>query len=52
MRELVGKCRQCGKDVYCEDGFLNGAVVEGVGVICSDCAYPDKEQEGSLSSPE
>ncbi|REE78914.1 hypothetical protein A8990_12342 [Paenibacillus taihuensis] len=51
MRELVGHCQRCGKAVYCEDGFLNGAIVEGSGaLICSDCAYPPKEAEGSESS--
>ncbi|WP_277994160.1 hypothetical protein [Staphylococcus equorum] len=24
MRELVGKCSVCQKDIYCLNGFLNG----------------------------
>lgn len=24
MRELIGECESCGKNVYCENGFFNG----------------------------
>lgn len=37
MRELVGKCESCGKDVFCLDGFLNG-VSEAGRLECFECA--------------
>ncbi|MFS0672250.1 hypothetical protein [Ornithinibacillus sp. 179-J 7C1 HS] len=36
MKELVGKCNSCGKEVYCENGFLNG-VHEGGELFCMSC---------------
>ncbi|MBM7704408.1 hypothetical protein [Metabacillus iocasae] len=36
MKEYVGTCGQCGKAVYCCDGFLNGVVVDGK-VFCFLC---------------
>ncbi|MBP1931183.1 hypothetical protein [Ammoniphilus resinae] len=36
MRELVGTCKDCGREVYCTDGFFNG-VVEPEGVTCFSC---------------
>ncbi|MEK1828449.1 hypothetical protein AAAC51_03620 [Priestia megaterium] len=29
MKEYVGICTVCQKNVYCLEGFLNGVVVEG-----------------------
>ncbi|WP_269431507.1 hypothetical protein [Domibacillus indicus] len=37
MNEFVGSCVLCGKDVYCQDGFLNGVKEEG-GLHCFECA--------------
>lgn len=37
MRELVGTCESCGKDVFCLDGFLNG-VSEAGRLECFECA--------------
>ena len=36
MRELIGPCSNCGKDVYCRDGFLDGVYVDGE-LVCFDC---------------
>ncbi|WP_256464135.1 hypothetical protein [Halobacillus amylolyticus] len=44
MQELVGNCRQCGKEISCLDGFLNGVVGEDKTLYCFDCA---DEKEGS-----
>ncbi|WP_164545694.1 hypothetical protein [Paenibacillus albus] len=43
MRELVGQCQQCGNAVYCDDGFLNGMILENGALICSDCADEHNE---------
>lgn len=37
MRELVGTCQDCGKLVFCENGFLNGFVSDQKSVLCPDC---------------
>ncbi|MBM7553024.1 hypothetical protein [Thalassobacillus pellis] len=37
MRELVGTCTVCGKEIYCEDGFLNGEHLDNE-LYCFDCA--------------
>jgi hypothetical protein len=41
MRELVGKCEECGKDIYCMDGFLNGIKEDGK-LLCFDCTAEEK----------
>lgn len=46
MQEFVGSCKECGKQIYCNEGFLAGIVMEDKSVICLDCsnqmstAYP------------
>ncbi|WP_255259783.1 hypothetical protein [Lentibacillus sp. CBA3610] len=37
MRELIGECRSCGKNVYCENGFFDGVHEDGK-LLCYDCA--------------
>lgn len=37
MRELVGHCKECNREVYCQDGFLNGVVLEDQSVVCFEC---------------
>ncbi|WP_182914119.1 hypothetical protein [Paenibacillus sp. 1011MAR3C5] len=37
MKELVGHCRACGREVYCRDGFLDGVVQEDSSVLCFAC---------------
>ncbi|WP_197046678.1 hypothetical protein [Oceanobacillus salinisoli] len=36
MRELIGPCLKCGKNVYCENGFFEGAQVNGE-LLCNQC---------------
>lgn len=45
MRELVGTCRECGKAVYCENGFLNGILLPGHEYLCYPCDEAKKERE-------
>ena len=42
MKELVGSCVQCGTDVFCHDGFINGVVTEN-GVICFTCQEKNEQ---------
>lgn len=37
MRELVGKCSVCQKDIYCLNGFLNGEYNDNH-LYCFACA--------------
>ncbi|WP_179281435.1 hypothetical protein [Paenibacillus sp. XY044] len=53
MREWIGKCRDCGRDIYCENGFLNGVVLEDQSLKCFGCAeQQDAENEGSMQHSE
>lgn len=36
MKELVGNCCTCKKEIYCLEGFLNGVVSEQ-GLLCFNC---------------
>lgn len=45
MREWIGKCRDCGRDIYCENGFLNGVVLEDQSLKCFPCA--EQEDAGT-----
>jgi hypothetical protein len=38
MRELIGSCCVCGKQLYCLDGFFNGIYTENNKTICFDCS--------------
>lgn len=41
LKELVGSCDCCGKEIFCMDGFLNG-VHKDEKVLCFEC---EKEEE-------
>ncbi|WP_210367809.1 hypothetical protein [Bacillus sp. REN3] len=44
MKELVGICQACGKDIYCLDGFLNGVHLDGK-IYCFDCFEKNTEKD-------
>ena len=48
MRELVGHCKACGSEIYCNDGFFTGIVLEDKSVICFECE--EKEQRDDTES--
>ena len=51
MKELVGKCYGCGKEVFCLDGFLNGVHNDGK-ILCFECEKEDlDEQEQKAQAP-
>lgn len=37
MKELVGFCRKCGKEIFCLDGFFNGVHLDAEHIHCFDC---------------
>jgi hypothetical protein len=43
MEEYIGNCEECGKKLYCLDGFFNGIAEEGKAIICFDCAGASPE---------
>lgn len=45
MQELVGYCKECNRQIYCVDGFLNGIVLDDKSIICFDCS--DEEHKRS-----
>lgn len=47
MQELIGPCRQCGKPVYCRDGFLDGVVLEDGSASCFACTADDTSAGGA-----
>lgn len=50
LRELVGTCSCCNKEVYCLDGFLNGVLSDEKYIYCMEC-YENlfKEKENPQS---
>ncbi|WP_338447854.1 hypothetical protein R4Z09_16560 [Niallia oryzisoli] len=38
MKELVSTCCECGKDIYCLNGFFNGVLTDDKKTLCYDCA--------------
>ncbi len=42
MLELIGICSNCGKEIYCRDGFLDGVYIEGE-LFCFNCAEKESE---------
>ncbi|WP_173918298.1 hypothetical protein [Halobacillus sp. Marseille-Q1614] len=50
MREPVGKCVLCDKEVHCEDGFLNGVIGEDQKLRCFDCEEKEKKNSPTGSS--
>ncbi|SET27819.1 hypothetical protein SAMN05216389_10838 [Oceanobacillus limi] len=43
MREFVGECMVCGKDVFCENGFLVGIHEDGE-LMCNQCSEAKFEE--------
>lgn len=37
MHELIGLCTNCGKQVFCREGFLEGIHADGK-LYCLECA--------------
>ncbi|MDF1508017.1 hypothetical protein PZE06_07450 [Robertmurraya sp. DFI.2.37] len=37
MREFIGHCKICGKEIYCENGFFNGVLLPGHDYLCFEC---------------
>jgi hypothetical protein len=36
--EYIGVCKDCNKEIFCLDGFLNGVLTEEKDMYCFDCS--------------
>jgi hypothetical protein len=45
MKEYIGACIFCGKDIFCLDGFLNGVLTSDKKLLCFDCDKKDKRMK-------
>ena len=45
MRELVGTCKSCGKNLYCMDGFFNGVYNDSQETLCFDCCEEQEKEK-------
>ncbi|WP_170169146.1 hypothetical protein [Mesobacillus subterraneus] len=43
MKEFVGSCHLCGKEIFCMDGFLNGIHTKEGKVLCFDCDVKEND---------
>ncbi|MEW9676738.1 hypothetical protein ABRT01_11205 [Lentibacillus sp. L22] len=44
MRELIGSCQSCGKNVYGENGFFDGEQIDGK-LLCYSCAEKSEKSK-------
>ena len=52
MQELVGYCISCNKQVFCQDGFINGVVMEDKRLMCFACSVNGTEDESKMGKRE
>ncbi|HET7580702.1 MAG TPA: hypothetical protein VFK33_15600 [Bacillales bacterium] len=45
MKEYIGECKNCGKTIYCENGFLNGVLLPGHEYLCWACDEKEEQKE-------
>jgi len=50
MRELVGTCKACQREIYCLDGFLNGVVTNDNEIYCFECIDGASKKEENPQS--
>ncbi len=45
LKELVGECQECKKEIYCLNGFFNGIVKEDGTITCFECEEKKEKNE-------
>ena len=45
MKELVGNCTSCSKEIYCLDGFFNGVQSDDRKMYCFECYEESNHEE-------
>jgi hypothetical protein len=49
MKELIGSCLSCSKEVFCLDGFFNGVHTDQNELYCFECYEGSKRDEDPQS---
>ncbi|MCM3719097.1 hypothetical protein [Fictibacillus phosphorivorans] len=44
MKEYVGPCESCKKDLYCMDGFFQGEISPSGKLYCFSCIKEEKKE--------
>lgn len=44
MREYIGVCTNCGKGIYCENGFFDGVLHQDSGYLCWACDEKERQK--------
>lgn len=52
MKEWIGTCMDCGKDINCENGFFNGVLLPGHTYRCFDCDEKQQQKQSHPNEPE
>ncbi|MDT3762931.1 hypothetical protein [Priestia filamentosa] len=47
MKELIGVCIECKRDIYCLNGFLDGIIIGNGQLICFPCNKKLASKESS-----
>ncbi len=45
MKELIGTCTSCSKEVFCLDGFFNGVHTDEKELYCFECYEGTKKMK-------
>lgn len=45
MKELVGYCKNCQKEIFCLEGFLNGVLLDDKTLLCYSCEEELKTED-------
>ena len=45
MKELVGFCAVCNREIYCQDGFLDGVILDDQSLQCFSCDSKNTEDQ-------
>ncbi|WHX99044.1 hypothetical protein [Neobacillus sp. DY30] len=43
MKELVGHCITCSKEIFCLEGFFNGVLADDRKMYCYECYESNKK---------
>jgi hypothetical protein len=44
MKELIGYCTSCEKEIYCLEGFFNGIQSNDLKIYCFECYESNQEK--------
>jgi hypothetical protein len=45
LKEFIGTCKCCSKEIYCLDGFLNGIITEKKEIYCFECIEKEENPQ-------